>query len=179
MNKKTLIVILILIIFFSVVGIYLLFSFEKEKIEISDFEQCVLKGNIIEESYPRVCRTKEGLSFVEDIGNEFEKIDLIIVNNPRPNQIIESPLIISGRARGFWFFEADFLVELLDENENIIFFGIATAKSEWMTEEFVEFEEEIIFEKPNTKKGKLILHRDNPSGLKENEDSLIIPIKFE
>jgi len=53
------------------------------------------------ESYPRQCKTPDGKTFTEDIGNEVEKLDLIKINNPRPNQIIESPLFIKGEARGF------------------------------------------------------------------------------
>ena len=38
--------------------------------------------------------------------------DLIVVTSPVPYQEITSPLIIEGKARGFWFFEADFPVML-------------------------------------------------------------------
>ncbi|MFH1990480.1 MAG: hypothetical protein ABIJ19_01330, partial [Patescibacteria group bacterium] len=33
------------------------------------------------------------------------KDDLIRLDTPRPNQAIQSPLVITGEARGTWFFE--------------------------------------------------------------------------
>jgi len=41
-----------------------------------------------------------------------EKVDLITIETPRPNSKIESPVIITGKARGYWFFEASFVVEV-------------------------------------------------------------------
>lgn len=146
---------------------------------IQSFEQCVAAGNAIMESYPRQCRTSEGEVFSEDIGNELEKINLIRISNPRPNQEIESPLLVQGEARGYWFFEGDFPVVLVDWDGRIIAQGIAQAKTDWMTEDFVQFEAVLEFEKPEySNRGALILQKDNPSGLPENDDALEIPIIF-
>jgi len=114
----------------------------------------------------------------EDVGSELEKMDLIRVNYPRPNQDIESPLTITGEARGNWFFEADFPVYLYDDNGVELGFAIATAQSEWMTTKFVPFEATLEFDKPTTKTGKLILRKDNPSGLPEHDDMLYLPVRF-
>lgn len=103
----------------------------------------------------------------------------IRVNSPLPNQVIKSPLIITGEARGTWFFEADFPVKLLDENGKEIAVHYAQALGDWMTEDFVPFQAEINFEKPGTSTGVLILEKDNPSGLPEHDDELIIPVRFE
>jgi len=108
-----------------------------------------------------------------------DKTDLIRVENPEPNQIITSPLIIKGEARGYWFFEADFPVKLLDDEENLIALEIATAQSEWMTEDFVPFEAVMEFETPLGEKGILVFEKDNPSGLPENADELRIPVLFD
>jgi hypothetical protein len=103
----------------------------------------------------------------------------IRVMNPEPNQVISSPLVISGEARGTWFFEADFPVILRDGDGNVIAEHYAQALSDWMTGEFVPFEAVIEFEKPATEIGYLILEKDNPSGLEEHdEESLIIPVRF-
>lgn len=145
---------------------------------INTFEECVSAGYSVLESYPRQCRTPDGKSFTEDIGNELEKLDLIRASSPRPNQIIKSPLVIQGEARGFWFFEASFPIKLLDENDNLIAKIVAQAKSDWMTEDFVPFRVELIFSAPSTEKGTLVLEKDNPSGLPENADELRIPVRF-
>jgi len=145
---------------------------------VNSFDECLLAGFAVMESYPRQCRTDDGELFVEDIGNELEKADLIRIDNPRPNQEIQSPLAINGEARGYWFFEGDFPIELINSDGEIIVQGVATAKTEWMTEDFVQFETLLEFEKPENNRGTLILRKDNPSGLPENEDALEIPVVF-
>jgi hypothetical protein len=146
---------------------------------IENFEECVAAGNSIMESYPRQCRADDGRTFSENIGNELEKMDLIRLDSPRPNQEIESPLIIQGEARGNWFFEASFPVVLTNWDGLIIAQTIAQAKGEWMTEDFVQFEATLEFENPEgNNKGTLILKKDNPSGLPEYDDALEVPIVF-
>lgn len=150
-----------------------------DTIKITNFTECVAAGNPVMESYPRQCRAEDQI-FTEYIGNEIEKSDLIFLDSPRPNQTVKSPLVVKGQARGFWFFEADFPVELADRDGLVIGQGIAIAQGEWMTEEFVPFAAEIVFEVPKNKKnGTLILRKDNPSGLPENDDALEIPVLFE
>jgi len=105
--------------------------------------------------------------------------DLIRVFSPQANEKVSSPLLIKGEARGFWFFEATFPVKLLDDKGNIIAQHYAQAKGDWMTEDFVPFEAELVFEAPTAQKGWLVLEKDNPSSLSENADELRIPIIFD
>jgi hypothetical protein len=149
-----------------------------DKNNVSSYDECVAAENIVQESYPSICRTPNGKSFTQDIGNELEKTDLITIENPRPNAVITSPLIIFGQARGSWFFEASFPIKLYDQNNKLIAQAIAQAQGEWMTEEFVNFKAEMKFTAPASNKGTLILEKDNPSGLRENDDQLIVPIIF-
>ncbi len=148
--------------------------------KIESFEDCVNAGNPVMESYPRKCRAGDE-TYVENIGNELEKIDLIRINTPRPNQVITSPLLIEGEVRGNWFFEGDFPVILTNWDGLIIAEGFVTTKEEWMTEDFITFEGILEFEKPEiingfSNRGTLILRKDNPSGLPEYDDALEIPI---
>lgn len=109
------------------------------------------------------------------------KDNLIRVTSPVPNQIIKSPLTITGSARGYWFFEASFPVVLVDWDGLIIAQGIAQAKGDWMTSEFVPFEANLTFtvnKKAYSNKGALILRKDNPSDMRELDDALEIPILF-
>ncbi len=103
----------------------------------------------------------------------------IVIDFPKENQKIKSPLIIQGQAQGNWFFEAEFIAELYDENDNLLGKTILKAKGDWMTDNFVSFEGELNFQKPKTKKGKLIFLSSNPSGLKENQKTYILPVEFE
>ena len=115
----------------------------------------------------------------EDAGNAAQKADLIVLDSPRPNQTITSPLTVTGKARGYWFFEASFPVVLVDWDGRIIAQGIATAKGDWMTADFVPFEATLTFavdKNAYSNRGALILKKDNPSGLPQNDDALEVPV---
>lgn len=108
------------------------------------------------------------------------KRDLISLTSPLPYEYIGNPLAITGEARGYWFFEASFPVTLTDADGVVIAEGIATAKDEWMTEDFVPFVAILTYTKPaSVTNGFLILKKDNPSGLPENDNALRIPVRFE
>jgi len=145
---------------------------------VTNFNECVAAGYPVLESYPRRCRTPDGRTFVEDIGNALEKTDLIQVTAPRPNQVVSSPLVVAGRARGRWYFEASFPVHLFDANGKELAVVPAQAQGEWMTTDFVPFKVELVFSEPATAAGMLVLKKDNPSGLPEHEDELRIPVAF-
>jgi len=147
-------------------------------VSITDFESCAAAGYPVMESYPEQCRTPDGQTFTRDIGNELEKSNLIKVFKPRPSEEVISPLQITGEARGYWYFEASFPVELRDANGNVLVSYYATAEDEWMTEEFVPFKTTLEFAEPTTAAGVLILRKDNPSGLPEHDDALIVPVRF-
>ena len=106
------------------------------------------------------------------------KEDLISVEEPSAYEEISSPLVLKGKARGLWFFEASFPVRLIDENGKELTVAIATAKTDWMTTDFVDFEAELNFPIPATQKGFLIFEKDNPSGLPEHADELRVPVVF-
>jgi hypothetical protein len=102
----------------------------------------------------------------------------ITVEVPRAEDEVTSPLEVSGHAPGSWSFEADFPVEILDADRRTVAEGFATMQGEWMTEDDVDFEGEIEFERPSTETGFLVLRRANPSGLRTNDDAVEIPIRF-
>jgi len=142
------------------------------------FEECVAEGGPVMAIYPGQCTAKNGKSFTQDIGNEMEKADLIMSESPRPGEVVTSPLIIEGQARGNWYFEANFSITVEDENGKVLATTVATALDNWMTSDFVPFTATATFDKPATKKGRIILHKANASDLEDKEDSLIVPIYF-
>lgn len=151
--------------------------YDSIKSAINDFESCVKAGNAIMESYPRQCAAGEKV-YVEKI-NEEKNSDLIILEKPQEGEKITSPLTIEGRARGNWFFEATFPVYLADSNGVIIAEGSATAKSDWMTGDYVPFSAMLDFEtQKNGKSGSLILKKSNPSGLPDNDQAFNIKVVF-
>lgn len=103
---------------------------------------------------------------------------MIIVDKPKANETIESPLKIEGMARGPWFFEASFPIRLLDPDGNELAVAIATALSDWMTTSFVPFEATLEFDPGNLSEGSLVFEKDNPSGLPENDQSFVLPVFF-
>ncbi len=103
----------------------------------------------------------------------------ISVFYPKPNDTVSSPIKISGKAKGNWFFEASFPVKLYDENENIIGSGIATAESDWATTSFVNFTAEITYDNStSTGSGLLVFSNDNPSGDPSFSKSFFVPVKL-
>lgn len=104
--------------------------------------------------------------------------DLIRATSPTPGQLVTSPLVVTGEARGTWYFEASFPVKLLDADGNVIVSHYAQAQGEWMTTEFVPFSSTLTFAMPATATGTLVLEKDNPSGLPEHDDAIRIPVRF-
>jgi len=171
MKKISYIIILLLIL-----GL-IYFLVNKDSKVATNFQECVAFGNPVMESYPRQCRDGDNL-FVEEIG-DFQYKDLLKVTSPKSGDLVSSPLVIKGEARGYWFFEASFPVRLLDEDRNEIAIGVAQAEAPWMTEDYVPFSVTINFQSGVGDIGYIIFEKDNPSGLPENADSVLMPVFFE
>jgi len=106
--------------------------------------------------------------------------DFILLDSPLPGATISSPLKVKGKARGVWFFEGDFPVILLNAQGKKIAASYASAKGEWMTENFVGFEGIITFKSIlSGQRGTLILQKDNPTDSAQFDDELKIPVYFE
>ncbi|NQU83770.1 MAG: hypothetical protein HQ536_03590 [Parcubacteria group bacterium] len=103
----------------------------------------------------------------------------IKVISPESNELITSPLLIEGKARGTWFFEADAPIKLVDGNGNVLVVAYITAKERWMTEDFVEFEGGFEFKTPETETGTLFFIKANPSDLLEYNEEIAIPVRFD
>ena len=103
---------------------------------------------------------------------------------PEENEAISFPLIIKGEAKGTWFFEASFPVEILNDKQELVTTGIAQGESDWMTTEFVPwtitFAErpeklEPVSSSPNA---YIKFKNDNPSGDPIRDKSFILPIRL-
>ncbi len=143
---------------------------------VATFDECVAAGFPVMESYPARCRTSDGETFVQIIGSRASKAGLIELDGVPDGSTITSPLVLSGRARGPWYFEASFPVELVAEDGTVIARAVAQADGEWMTTEFVPFNATLTFASSTVGTASLVLRKDNPSGMAEFDDSLIIPV---
>jgi glucose/arabinose dehydrogenase len=92
---------------------------------------------------------------------------------------ISSPLEVSGSAPGPWFFEANLPLRLEDSEERVISQGHAIAQGEWMTTGQVNFTGKIEYKIPRDMDGFLVIAKDNPSGLPENNDERRIPVRLQ
>lgn len=150
---------------------------------ILSFEACVEAGYPVMESYPRQCRTPDGRLYVEELSVQATYInataDVIRVELPFPRAVTGKEFSVLGEARGTWYFEASFPIEVLDSSGNLLATGIAQAQSDWMTEELVPFEARIVTPASYTGPATLVLKKDNPSGLPELDAAMSFPITIE
>jgi len=99
---------------------------------------------------------------------------------PVVDEVVTMPLTVGGEVPGYWSFEGDFPIVLTDWNGLIIGEGVAQLEGEWMTEEYVPFTATIEYERPTVyNRGYLILQRNNPSGLSENDDDMGFRVYYE
>lgn len=129
--------------------------------------------------------------FINLLGNRnFNKTDNsvpVIENNsgvqvfyPKPNEIISSPLKITGYVNGGgWIgFEGEVgVVKLFDSKEKELGLAILTARGEWMQVK-IDFETELKFKAPEDSEGKLVFYNENPSGETERNRTFVLPVKF-
>lgn len=101
--------------------------------------------------------------------------DNVKIFSPVPGAAVSKTFSITGKARGTWFFESTFPIQVHDKANNQVGQGTAQAQGNWMTSNLVPFSASATVENysgPAT----LVLLKDNPSGLPENDDSVSIPI---
>jgi hypothetical protein len=107
-----------------------------------------------------------------------EQIDIEIFS-PQSGAFITSPWEITGQARGSWYFEGNFPVQLTTIHGLVLGNAIAVAQSDWLTDEFVPFKATLLFNFPEgTEQAELIFEKDNPSGLPEHGVEYRFPVKL-
>ncbi len=196
--KKSTLTIVILIVIVIILGLVLLFDIGRTQppsyASIINFDDCVAAGYPVLESFPEQCKTPDGRTFVGTstpqttpvatttpigTGTTTATTTMIKVTSPLPHAAIKSPITIKGTAVGSWYFEAQFPVEITDNNGKILGQAGAMAQGDWMTTNFVPFQATVSFTVPPTAtSGMIVLKKDNPSGDPARDMSLTIPITF-
>lgn len=152
-------------------------------VSILSFEDCLRAGYPIMESYPRQCKTPDGRTYAEEIVVEATYVNAsaesITIENPFPGAVTGKSITVMGKARGMWYFEASFPIELRDKNGKVIATGIAQAQGEWMTTEFVAYKAQLTAPDSYIGPATLVLKKDNPSGLPDKDASMTVPITVE
>jgi hypothetical protein len=195
---RGLVIILIVVLILITMGAVLIFDVGRPSADplIATFEDCISAGYPALESYPRQCNTPDGRNFTEVLENaatttpettptptlvstSTSEVSSQIKNiSVKVGQSIKSPLIVNGDARGSWYFEATFPIQLRDSNGKILVESYGTAQGEWMTTDFVPFEATLTFPTPTTPTGSLIIMNANPSGDDDKSLEVVIPVSF-
>ncbi|MEK7511240.1 MAG: Gmad2 immunoglobulin-like domain-containing protein [Patescibacteria group bacterium] len=193
--KSTHLLILVLVIVVLAIAVWFVQASLKTDVQTTDqpvsvlsFADCVAAGYPVMESNPRQCRTPDGRTYAEEptpaqtaskITYMNANANNIVVESPTPDAVTGKEFSVIGKARGPWYFEASFPVEVLDANGKTIASGVAQAQGEWMTENFVPFKANLKVPDAYTGPATLVLHKDNPSGLPENDASVSFPFTIE
>lgn len=150
---------------------------------VLSFEDCAAAGYPVMESYPRQCKTPDGRTYTEELPGKITYTNasssLIQVALPFPNAVVGKEFSVIGKARGVWFFEASFPIDVIDKDGKLLAQGFAQAQGEWMTEDFVPFKGDIKVPETYIGAATLILRKDNPSALPEHDASISFPITIE
>lgn len=126
----------------------------------------------------QVKKANEAIAKQPNYSYKSDKGVSITVFTPITNSKVSSPLRIVGQVPGNWSFEAQFSIQLKDASGKVIAQTPATLQGDWMTETLVPFTATLEFAGPQSGVGTLVLHKDNPSDLPQNDDTLTIPVKF-
>lgn len=149
---------------------------QKIKEDINKVETFTLEGNdnktapIQKDNFSVPVQATSATSSIQNIPE-------IIISSPQPGEVVSSPLVVTGQAKGSWFFEASLPVKLLNTNGETIMTAPAQAEGDWMTNELVPFKAILNFNATSSA-GYLLVSKDNPSGLSENDASMRISVKF-
>ncbi len=101
----------------------------------------------------------------------------VIVFSPKENEAVTSPIKILGKAKGSYFFEAVFPINLVDSSGNVISTNHAQAIGDWMVPGFVNFSSEITYDNAtNTGRAMLVFKNDNPSGDSARDKYFYVPV---
>lgn len=100
----------------------------------------------------------------------------VVVTSPQPKTHVGHTFTIAGVAPGGWFFEAQFPIQVRDSADNVVGRATGSAQGDWETENLVTFTATMNIDATFHGSADLVLMKDNPSGLPENDDSVEIPI---
>jgi len=101
--------------------------------------------------------------------------DMIVVTTPKPGANATSTFMVTGQARGGWYFEASFPLEVRSATGTVLVQMPVQSQGDWMTANFVPFTTQVKLPAGYKGTATLILRNDNPSGLPENDASISIP----
>lgn len=155
----------------------------KEPPVVTSFEDCAAAGYPVAESHPRQCRTPNGLVYAEELHVDAvyrnASASDVAIEVPFPGGVVGKQFSVVGQARGIWYSEGVFPVLLVAPDGTVLAQAQAQAQGEWMTEGLVPFRADLSAPQEYIGPASLILSRDNPSGVPENDASVTVPLTVE
>ncbi|HTE48928.1 MAG TPA: Gmad2 immunoglobulin-like domain-containing protein [Candidatus Paceibacterota bacterium] len=109
------------------------------------------------------------------LGNKDDLVSFSIV----PGSKVHGVVSYRGVVKGGYFFEANIVVNILDSNKKLLKASNARAIDDWTTAGPVAFEGNIDFSSLPKGPAYLEIHNDNPSDIRANDKSILIPIVIE
>ncbi len=100
----------------------------------------------------------------------------IQVTFPKANASVSKKFTITGKAPGNWFFEASAPYMIRTADGSKVAQGTLQTIGDWQTTNLVDFKADVTVNPAYSGPATLVLMKDNPSGMPENDDSLEIPI---
>ncbi|MGE5298268.1 MAG: Gmad2 immunoglobulin-like domain-containing protein [Acidobacteriaceae bacterium] len=146
---------------------------------VTDFATCAAAGNQVYQGTPEICQAADGTLYINEnsLGNTTTQQADVVVDSPKEGDLVKSPLTITGKAKGNWFFEAVMPVTLKDQNGKVLAKTQLRAQGDWMTSDYVNFTGELKFAQPSTDYGVIIIEPDNPSG-QQDDRSASVSVRF-
>ncbi len=145
------------------------------EIEQCQGETCIpFKKNFFNRCFAEV----EGAKSVVDGECPGMAVSPVSIVQPVANSVVKSPLRVVGSAKGTWFFEGQMPIELRDNNNNSLANGVVKAQGNWMTEQPVSFVGTLQFKVQGLESGFVIIKKDNPSGIVQDDEMVTIPVRF-
>ncbi len=159
LNTALLLILIVLMIF------ALRIMVENKETYLPEFTQ-----NKTEQNKPVEQMPKEGI-----LGNKDDLISFSIW----PGAKVHGILSYRGTIKGGYFFEANIVINILDANKKVLKQSNAMAKTDWETSGPVDFEGNIDFSDLPKGPAYFEIHNDNPSDIRANDKSILIPIVIE
>ncbi len=103
----------------------------------------------------------------------------VVLEYPSTGAKVSHSFTVKGKARGYWFFEASLPITVYDKDGSKLWQGPAQAKTDWMTTDYVQFEVAVTIPVSYHGDAVVMVAKDNPSGLPENDASIAVPVTVE
>ena len=100
----------------------------------------------------------------------------VSVSSPISGATVGHSLSVTGKVPGNWSSEAQFPLMVRDANGNVVGRATGHLQGDWQTTALVPFTATIQIDGNFRGLARLVLLKDNPSGLPENDDSMEVPI---